>query len=77
LASRLFIIILKERRTKMAKAKKESLFWGFIILVLGILFLVKNFGFEIDVWHLIGKYWPLILIYIGLKNIYLFTKKNQ
>ncbi|MEI6613894.1 MAG: DUF5668 domain-containing protein [Chrysiogenales bacterium] len=61
----------------MAKAKKESLFWGFIILVLGVLFLMKNFGLEINVWHLIGKYWPLILIYIGLKNIYLFTKKNQ
>ncbi len=61
----------------MAKAKKESLFWGFIILVLGMLFLLKNFGLEISVWYLIGKYWPLILIYIGLKNIYLYTKKNQ
>jgi len=61
----------------MAKAKKESLFWGFIILVLGVLFLMKNYGFEINVWHLIGKYWPLILIYIGLKNIYLYAKKNQ
>ncbi|MBN2400645.1 hypothetical protein EH223_09635 [candidate division KSB1 bacterium] len=61
----------------MAKAKKESLFWGFIILVLGMLFLLKNFGLEIRVWYLIGKYWPLILIYIGLKNIYLYTKKNQ
>lgn len=61
----------------MAKAKKESLFWGFIILLLGVLFLLKNYGLEINVWHLIGKYWPLILIYIGLKNIYLYAKKNQ
>jgi len=61
----------------MAKAKKESLFWGFIILLLGVLFLLKNYGFEINVWHLIGKYWPLILIYIGLKNIYFYAKKNQ
>jgi lia operon protein LiaF len=61
----------------MAKAKKESLFWGFIILVLGVLFLMKNFGLEINVWYLIGKYWPLILVYIGVKNIYLYTKKNQ
>jgi len=61
----------------MAKAKKESLFWGFIILVLGVLFLLKNYGFEINVWHIIGKYWPLILIYIGVKNIYLYAKKNQ
>ncbi|MCX6557916.1 MAG: DUF5668 domain-containing protein [Candidatus Aminicenantes bacterium] len=61
----------------MAKAKKESLFWGFIILLLGVLFLLKNYGLEINVWHLIGKYWPLILIYIGLKNIYFYAKKNQ
>jgi len=61
----------------MAKAKKESLFWGFIILVLGVLFLMRNFGLEINVWRLIGRYWPLILIYIGLKNIYFYTKKNQ
>jgi lia operon protein LiaF len=61
----------------MARAKKESLFWGFIILLLGMLFLLKNFGLEINVWHLLGKYWPLILIYIGLKNIYLYAKKAQ
>ncbi len=61
----------------MANTKRESLFWGMIILVLGMLFLLKNFGMEINVWHLVGKYWPLILIYIGLKNIYLYLKKNK
>ena len=61
----------------MTSTKKESLFWGLIILVLGMLFLLKNFGFEINVWHLVGKYWPLVLIYIGLKNIYLFLTKNK
>jgi len=61
----------------MTNTKRESLFWGLIILVLGLLFLMKNFGLEINVWHLVGKYWPLILIYIGLKNIYLFIRKNK
>jgi len=61
----------------MTNTKKESLFWGLIILVLGMLFLLKNFGLEVNVWHLIGKYWPLILIYIGLKNIFLFLSKNK
>ena len=59
----------------MTNTKKESLFWGLIILVLGMLFLLKNFGLEINVWHLLGKYWPLILIYIGVKNIYRLLKK--
>jgi hypothetical protein len=61
----------------MANTKKESLFWGLIILVLGMLFLLKNFGLEINVWHLLGKYWPLVLVYIGLKNIYLYVNKNK
>jgi hypothetical protein len=61
----------------MSNTKKESLFWGLIILVLGMLFLLKNFGLEINVWHLLGKYWPLILVYIGVKNIYLYVKKNR
>jgi len=61
----------------MANTKKESLFWGLIILVLGTLFLLKNFGLEINVWHLLGKYWPLILVYIGVKNIYLYLNKDK
>jgi hypothetical protein len=61
----------------MANTKKESLFWGLIILVLGMLFLLKNFGLEINVWHLLGKYWPLILIYIGVKNIYLYLNRGK
>ena len=61
----------------MANTKRESLFWGLIILVLGMLFLLKNFGLEINVWDLLGKYWPLILIYIGAKNIFLYVKKSK
>jgi hypothetical protein len=61
----------------MTNTKKESLFWGLIILVLGMLFLLKNFGLEINIWHLLGKYWPVILIYIGVKNIYLYLNKNK
>ncbi len=60
----------------MAKSNNESLFWGLIILVLGMLFLLKNFGLEVNVWRLLGKYWPLILIYIGVKNIYLYIKNK-
>lgn len=61
----------------MASNKQESLVWGLIILALGMLFLLKNFGLEVNVWHLLGKYWPMILIFIGLKNIYLYAKKKS
>ncbi len=61
----------------MANTKRESLFWGLIILVLGMLFLLRNFGLEINIWHLLGTYWPLILVYIGVKNVYLYLRKNR
>lgn len=54
----------------MSKRKQESLFWGVVLLVIGILFLLDNLGFHIDVWEIIGDYWPLILIAIGAKNIW-------
>ncbi len=62
----------------MSKGKQESLFWGFILLVIGILFMLRNFGIRIDIWHIFGTYWPLILVAIGLKNIiYYISMKNR
>jgi lia operon protein LiaF len=53
----------------MSKRKQESLFWGIVLLVIGLIFLVDNLGVDIDVWQIIGDYWPVILIAIGLKQI--------
>jgi len=54
----------------MSKQKQEYLFWGVILLIIGTLFLLDNLGLEIDLWHIVVTYWPLILIGIGAKNIY-------
>ena len=62
----------------MSNRKQESLFWGMILLLIGLLFLLDNFGVDINVWHIIGKFWPMILIGIGLKNIwYHYSKRLQ
>ena len=62
----------------MAKQKMESLFWGLIIILIGVLFLVNNMGWgDIDIWELVGKFWPVILIYIGVKNIILYSMRNK
>jgi len=61
----------------MSKHKKESLFWGFLILLIGMLFLIKNLGWaDIDIWEFIAKFWPVILIYNGLKNIIIYVMKK-
>lgn len=44
-------------------------FYGIIIILLGGLFLISALSPEIDAGELIGRYWPLIIIAIGLSNI--------
>jgi lia operon protein LiaF len=62
----------------MSKQKSESLFWGFVVLLIGILFLINNLGWgDIDIWEFITKFWPAILIYIGIKNIIVYIKKRR
>jgi len=62
----------------MAKQRGDALFWGFVILLLGILFLVNNMGWaDVDIWELIGRFWPLILIYIGVKNIITYVMRDK
>jgi lia operon protein LiaF len=54
----------------MSRKKQESLFWGLILLIVGVLFLLDNFGVDIDIWDILDDFWPMILIAIGLKNIW-------
>jgi len=46
--------------------RNNSLFWGSILVLFGILFLLDNFYF-LDFGEIIATYWPLILVAIGIK----------
>ncbi len=39
-----------------------------ILIALGALFLYANFRPELNPWPLVSRYWPLILIFLGLGN---------
>lgn len=55
--------------------KTGSIFWGVIILALGVVFLLANF--ELISYSTIWNFWPLVIIVIGGKLIYDYsTKKN-
>lgn len=54
----------------MTKVKIDTFFAGLLLLAIGILFLMGNYGWiDFNLWRFFVKFWPLILIYIGLKNI--------
>ncbi len=60
----------------MGKTNRDSLFWGTIVLLIGLLFMLRNFGVHVNIWHLLGRYWPLLLILIGLKNIFEYLRNR-
>ncbi len=59
------------------KKKTDSLFWGIVLLTIGIIFLLNNLGVDISLGEIL-KFWPLILIYFGGKALYdYFSFKKQ
>ncbi len=53
---------------ELEKEKKEeaSIVWGIIVLIVGILFLIHNLGFDLS-WLI--KFWPLIIVGFGIHLI--------
>ncbi len=44
---------------------------GIILIVIGALFFLQNiYGYS--AWRLIARYWPVLLIFIGLRKLYLY-----
>src|SRR5271169_2361656 len=37
-----------------------------ILILIGLLFLLKNLGFRVPIWHWFGHWWPLLLILWGV-----------
>jgi len=60
----------------MAKQKhRDSLVWGIILIVLGVIFLLEQLG--IDVWDDFWRFWPVILIIWGANKLYLGLKERS
>lgn len=56
--------------------KNSGMFWGIILILIGVLFLFQNFDM-LDIGDIISTFWPLILVAIGLKILYDRKSKNQ
>ena len=55
---------------------KSGMFWGFILILIGVLFLFQNFDM-LDIGDIISTFWPLVLVAIGLKILYDRKSKNE
>lgn len=60
----------------MANPKKgNSLVWGVILIIFGVLFLLDQF--HIDVWDAVWRFWPVILIIWGANKLMLGLKEKS
>ncbi|MGQ9470145.1 MAG: LiaI-LiaF-like domain-containing protein [Candidatus Aminicenantales bacterium] len=50
-----------------AKKHRGNLVWGIILVILGLVFLLENLGY--DIWEYVGKLWPVILIIWGISKL--------
>ena len=55
-----------------AYSRSGALTAGLILIALGVIFLAENFYAPFSAWRLIARYWPVILIIIGMKRLFCY-----
>jgi DUF4097 and DUF4098 domain-containing protein YvlB len=49
--------------------RRHSVVGPLILIVIGVLFLLRNIGYTIPLFHNYARYWPLLLVLIGLVRL--------
>jgi DUF4097 and DUF4098 domain-containing protein YvlB len=53
-----------------SRPRRRSIFTGLLLVTVGVLFLLRNFGWHYGLWSVIGRWWPVLLIIWGLSKLY-------
>jgi hypothetical protein len=54
----------------MPGTRRSSLVGAVLLVALGLLFLYSNVRPGLDPWPLLSRYWPLLLIFLGLGKVW-------
>lgn len=52
------------------RSQRGPLLAGIILIFIGLIFLMENWYGHLSFWRLFVRYWPVILILIGLRKLY-------
>ncbi len=55
-----------------ARSYGNALATGLLLIILGVIFLIENFYAPFSALRLIERYWPLIIVAIGVKRIFAY-----
>ena len=58
-----------------ARKTQGRIFWGLLLIIMGVLFLFDRMG-RLDFGDLVGRYWPVIFILIGISILLSNNFKN-
>jgi hypothetical protein len=50
-------------------SRSGALTAGLILIAIGAIFLIETFYAPFSAWRVIGRYWPVILIIIGVRKL--------
>jgi hypothetical protein len=53
-----------------ARSHNGALIAGLILIGVGIIFLFENWYLGFSLWRILARYWPLVLIFVGLRKLY-------
>ena len=57
--------------------RRRSIFSGLLLVVIGVLFLYHNFQGGFEIWRVIERWWPVVLILWGLAKLYDYWAAKQ
>ncbi len=52
------------------RSKSGALTAGLILMSIGLIFFLQNMYEHFSAWRLLARYWPVILIIVGLRKLY-------
>jgi DUF4097 and DUF4098 domain-containing protein YvlB len=57
--------------------RRPSLMGGLVWTGLGLILLLRNFGIGPDFWSMAGRYWPILLILLGLGKVIDYFRQKE
>ncbi len=55
------------------RSRSGALTWGLILISIGVIFFLQNVYEHFSAWQLIARYWPMLLIIIGVRKLYIYA----
>lgn len=53
-----------------ASVRRGTLTAGLVLIAIGVVFFLEIWYESFSIWHLVGRYWPVLLILVGLNKLY-------